>query len=124
MKRIDKTQQDLVDVISGEIGYVQSVNYYTHLRPETKIEPPRAVYNSTLFDENGNILPWASTGKESAAREDATIKHIEVFLSSELLSTLENGELCCEIKLKTDATEYPDGEYNTIMKEGLDIWLQ
>ena len=95
MKRISRNE-DLIDVLTGEIDLIKSVVYFTHMDPETTIIP-------VLSYEDGNVI----------AR-----------IPSSSLSLLKEGELCCQIELMSEDGEFPDMEYNTLQTEGLNIWLK
>lgn len=97
MKKIQKSKEDIIDIMTGDIDMIKEVRYYTHLDP-SKVLMPQVEYD----EENECAIVRINTSQ---------------------LMTLENGELMCEIDLKTDDASFNDAEYNTTITEGLAIWL-
>lgn len=92
--KIDDTQ-DLMDVIIGDVPYIESIEYYTHNDPENVIE---------------------------GHRDDVDAAMIKVALCAEELATLAPGQLCCRVKLGKDNSLYCDGKYNETKIKKYNVW--
>ena len=94
MIRISKNE-DIIDILTGDIDMIKSVYYWSSADSSVEIEP--------IIDIEGNTMTCRIPSSE--------------------LSKLATGQLMFTAVLSQEDSAFPDGEFDTIQNTGLNVWL-